>query len=106
MNITESQKKKLEYFVGKVVTLLVPPINRNLDDNGMLSYFLGRITEIDEAGIWYTHLETGCKNFIFFNHVIALAEEIVVENNGDKNNDADTNSTVLPKTVAELSKFI
>ena len=106
MNVSESQRKKLEYFLGRVVTILVPPINRNLDDDGMLSYFLGKISEIDEMGIWYTHLETGCKNFIFYNHVIALAEEVVVENNFVKENNDNIKSPTLPKTVAELLNLL
>jgi hypothetical protein len=68
----------LNYFVGKVVTFLTPPINRPLQDRDILSYMLGRVTKIDSAGIWFEHLQTKNLNFIFFQNIISIAEEQVV----------------------------
>jgi hypothetical protein len=77
----QSQIKNLEYFVGKIVTFITPPINRPLQDRDILSYMLGRVTKIDEEGIWFEHLQTKNLNFIFYTNLISLAEEQVVIKN-------------------------
>lgn len=104
MTISEQQKKSLEYFIGKVVTMLAPPINRNLDDSGVLSYFLGKVTKIDEAGLWFKNIDTNCENFIFYNKLISIAEEVVVLE--DKKEAEIIKAKVLPKTIQDLQDII
>jgi stress response protein SCP2 len=83
----------------------VPPINRPLDDKGMLSYFLGRVTKIDNCGLWYEHIETRCKSFIFFNNLISIAEEIFVEKETEKE-DISVKKQEVPKNVEDLSNLL
>jgi hypothetical protein len=104
--ISEEQRQSLNYFVGKIVTLLVPPINRPLDDKGMLSYFLGRVTKIDNFGLWYEHLETGCKSFIFFHNLISIAEEVFVEKETEKQEKISVKKNEVPKSVEDLSNLL
>lgn len=83
MLITDQQKRNLEYFKNKVCTIITPAINRNFDENILIDYFVGRITKIDEAGVWYEHLQSKCLNFVFYNQLIGIAEEKIISNEDD-----------------------
>jgi hypothetical protein len=73
--ITTKQKKSLEYFKNRIVTVFVGAINRNFTEKDSINYFVGRLTEIDDNGIWYQHAGNGCMNFVFYEQVVAISEE-------------------------------
>ena len=76
--VTDRQKRNLEYFKNKVVTILSQPINRNFTEEACIDYFVGKITQIDDSGIWYEHIKTKCLNFIFYDKIVTIAEEKVI----------------------------
>jgi hypothetical protein len=73
--ITTKQRRTLEYFKNKIVTIFVGPINRNFEEKDSINYFVGRLTEVDDNGIWYQHIGNMCMNFVFFNQVVSISEE-------------------------------
>jgi len=77
--VTDRQKRNLEYFKNKIVTILTDPINRSFSEEQNIDYFVGKITQIDDHGIWYEHIKTKCLNFIFYEKIITIAEEKVVQ---------------------------
>lgn len=77
--LTTSQKNSLKYFENKVATIFVGPINRKFEEKDMIQYFVGLITKIDDSGIWYEHLSTKCKNFVFYNQIVSISEELIKE---------------------------
>ena len=100
--IQPTQIKNLEYFVGKVVTFITTPINRPLQDRDILCYMLGRVTKIDESGIWFEHLETKNLNFIFYHNLISIAEEqVIIKENTPKNE-----QEVQTPTLQQIKKAI
>ena len=75
--ITSKQKKSLEFFKNKVITVFVGPINRNFTEKDTVNYFVGILTEVDDNGIWYKHAANGCMNFVFFDKILAICEETI-----------------------------
>ncbi len=75
--LSSNNKNNLKYFENKVVTFFTAPINRNFEEEALINYFVGRITKIDDNGIWYEHLLNKCQNFIFYSSIISIAEELV-----------------------------
>lgn len=73
--VTDKQKRSLDYFRNKIVTIFTSPINRNFTEQDVLEYFVGKITNIDDNGIWYEHVKTKCLNFIFFDKITSISEE-------------------------------
>lgn len=68
----------LNYFVGKYCTISTTQINFRFNPEIMISYFSGFINEIDTAGILMTHHITQKKNFIKWEHVVGIHEEVVL----------------------------
>jgi hypothetical protein len=85
--LSSSQRKSLEFFVGKVCSILVVPINRKFDEETNLEYFLGIIQRIEELGIWYSHISNGKMNFVFMNHIVSIAEETFLPKEKEKEKD-------------------
>lgn len=100
--LQQTQSKNLEYFLGKIVTFVTPPINRPLQDRDILNYMLGRVTKIDENGIWFQHLESKNLNFIFYHNLISIAEEQVVL----KENVKSTEESADAPSIQQLRKAI
>lgn len=75
--LSSSQRKSFEYFIDRVCTFIVPNINRNFTEETNIEYFVGRVTKIDELGIWYENLKSKKMNFIFYNNLVSVAEETV-----------------------------
>lgn len=78
MILSDQQRRNLEYFKNKICTVITTSINRNFEEKTLIDYFVGKITKIDEAGLWYEHVQTKCLNFVFFNQLIGIAEEKVI----------------------------
>jgi len=110
--VTDRQKRNLEYFKNKIVTILTAPINRNFTEEQSLDYFLGKVTQIDDNGIWYEHVKTKCLNFIFYDKITAIAEEKVVpyqekpvvENEVEITEDNEIKP--VPKNIQDLKSLI
>ena len=69
----------IQYFVGKICTIFTSPINRQFDERQNLDYFVGRVDGFDDKGILMSHVVSNCKNFYFFQNVISIAEEQLVD---------------------------
>jgi hypothetical protein len=74
----EAQKRNLDYFLNKIVSFIVSPINRNFDEKQSIEYFVGKVTKFDKMGVWYEHPKTKNLNFIFYNYLVCIAEEQVI----------------------------
>lgn len=106
--VTGQQKRSLEYFRNKIVTFIVGPINRQFDEEQNLNYFLGKITQLDESGIWFEHVQTKCLNFIFYDKIISLAEEKFVadENESCAENKKELPNESVPQNVDDLKSML
>jgi hypothetical protein len=104
--VTNQQKRSLEYFKNKIVTFFVSPINRNFDEEQILDYFLGRVTEMDDQGIWFEHVKSKCMNFIFYDKIISISEEkfIPAEDNPTVEN-KEALDIPAPQNVSELKQL-
>lgn len=106
--VTGQQRRSLEYFKNKIVSFLVGPINRNFSEEQALDYFVGKITQVDESGIWFEHVQTKCLNFIFYEKIISIAEEKFVPDEKEETKDVIeepiTNS--VPQNVEDLKNLL
>lgn len=78
MNLPQHTVRELQYFVGKVCTIVVPVMSGNIsiDNKRFVDFFVGRVDAIDDQCIWTSHLITGTKS-VFFD-VISINEEQVI----------------------------
>jgi len=118
--VTDKQKRNLDYFRNKIVTIFTSPINRNFTEQEALEYFVGKITSIDDNGIWYEHLKTKCLNFIFYNKITSISEEKFIpadqveqamseqaeENQVQLTADGEIKPIDSPKTVSDLKTLL
>ena len=61
----------LKYFIGKVCTIFVDPINQPLNEEKIINYFVGRVIEIDSRGVTLEHLSTKCRTYFMLNKITA-----------------------------------
>lgn len=109
--VSGQQRRSLEYFKNKFVTFFVGPINRQFDEQECLNYFLGKVVQIDESGIWYEHTQKKLLSFIFFEKIISIAEEkfVLEEKTGDVDQtppESMENINSVPQTIDELDEFL
>lgn len=72
-------KKLQQNFIGKICTILTHPVaKRDFNDRQFADFFTGVVDEIEEDGIMTRHTLTGCKNFYFFENIIGIMEEQVL----------------------------
>lgn len=85
--------KGLEYFVGKICTLFTVPTNRDFKSENpqtfpqpMFHYFVGKVTEVNQNGIFLEqwNSEKKLKSFFFMNHIIGLSEEEILDPSNPK----------------------
>ena len=76
----------LRYFLGKVCTIHTVRINRDYHKENpqnyltqMHVYYTAIIEDMDEAGILTRQLQTGLKSFFFWERIVDIAEEEVVD---------------------------
>ncbi len=65
----------LQYFVGKVCTVITPNINWKFDERQSADYFSGIVEKITPMGILTIHPVTQAKNFYLLSHVTSIHEE-------------------------------
>lgn len=105
MKISAEQIESLNYFLDKVVTFIVPSINRKFDETHMIDYFVGKVSAINEFGFWFKHIQTGCKNFIYHDKIISIAEEQVITEAPEKQEIVEEEKVESPKNLEELQKM-
>lgn len=114
---TDRQKRNLEYFKNKIVTIFTAPINRNFTEEQSVDYFVGKITSVDDDGIWYEHVKSKCLNFVFYDKITGIAEEkfipanqIVDETTEESQvqieEDGEIKPIVSPKNVQDLKNLL
>ena len=75
-------KKLQQKFVGRICTILTNTVaKKDFSDQQFADFFTGVIDEIDDDGVFTTHVLTGCKNFYFFSQIIGIVEEQVLDKN-------------------------
>lgn len=75
-------KKLQQKFVGRICTILTNTVaKKDFSDQQFADFFTGVIDEIDDDGVFTTHVLTGCKNFYFFSQIIGIVEEQVLDQN-------------------------
>lgn len=71
----------LNYFVGKAVTILTTPINRDFDERQKCDYFVGMVVSVDSMGVMTQHPLTGCRNYYFYSQICSISEEQTLDPN-------------------------
>lgn len=79
MNLNPRTVREMQYFVGKVCTILVPRAADGLgiDNPRFIDFFVGRVDAITDDAVWIRHLVTGARSAFF--EVISINEEQVIE---------------------------
>lgn len=101
-----------KYFIGKPCTVSTLQINFRFKEEQMMDYFMGIIDSIDEHGILMTHPVTKCKNYIFLQYVVGIAEEqVLYEDNPEHAKIIDEYRKEKPitapkRTITTESQFI
>jgi hypothetical protein len=67
--------EELQYFVGKVCTIITPNINWAFDKQQTADYFSGIVEKITPQGVWTIHVITKLKNFYPLHNIMAIIEE-------------------------------
>ena len=106
--------KALQYFVGKICTVLTGPLNRDFKEENpetyrqqVYQYFLGRVLEVDNNGILMEQILTPerLKSYFNFNNIVGLCEEQSIEANTEENeNILNAIQTHHENTQKELEK--
>lgn len=74
--------ENLKYFIGKICTILVTPINRTFDEATNREHFVVRVRDINDDGIWGTHpFNSEMVSYFTFPHVVSIHEEVVLDPN-------------------------
>ncbi len=73
--------ERLNYFMGKVCSILTSPVNRQFDELRAREHFVIRVREITSDGIWGTHPSSQMVSFFPAAHIIGIAEEIELDPN-------------------------
>lgn len=83
-------KNTLDYFKDKICTIFTIPTNRDFKSENpktfpqpIFHYFVGRLVEIENKGIWIEQWNSKKKlrSFFFFDHIIGICEEEILNPN-------------------------
>ena len=83
-------KNTLDYFKNKICTIFTSPTNRDFKSENpktfpqpIFHYFVGRLTEVENKGVWIEQWNSKkkLKSFFFFDHIIGICEEEVLNPN-------------------------
>jgi hypothetical protein len=69
--------KKLQYFVGKICTIITNQTARNYNDEQHANIFTGMVDEIDEMGVWVRVLPSMERKAFFPAPICGIIEEEV-----------------------------
>lgn len=94
----------LAYFKGKIVTVLTTEVNFKFKFEQMNDYFTGFLEEVQENYVIIKHFQTGCKTYIAMSHIIAIAEEQVLnEDNPEEKKIIEDYRKEKPITAAKTA---
>lgn len=83
----------LDYFLGKVCTVFTVPTNRDFKSENpqtfpqpVFHYFVGKIIEINNKGIYLEQWNSDKKlrSFFFIDHVVSISEEEILDPSNPK----------------------
>lgn len=66
----------MQYFVGKVCTIITSQINRHFDEKIMRDHYAVRVGEVTLDGIWGVHPEHDIMSFFPMQHIVSIHEEL------------------------------
>jgi len=70
----------LQYFIGKVCSIVATSMNRSFDEKISREHFVVIVREIDADGIWGTHpYNSDLVSFFSLEHVISIHQEEVID---------------------------
>lgn len=74
--------EELQYFVGKVCTIITTSMNRNFNELIAREHFAVLVTKITQDGIWGVHpYNHEILNFFNMQYIISIHEEYVIDPN-------------------------
>lgn len=80
MNVDMISTKELQYFVGKVCTILTKQVTGTfkIEDRRFVDFFTGRVIAINQTTVWLEHVITKAKSAFFIDALAAIVEEQTV----------------------------
>lgn len=121
---------KLDDFIGKPVTILTTPINRDFKAENPKTYprqlhvyFVGIFQEADHHGVWIRQIISGKMSFFPWNHIVSIAEEEALDPNNEEDRkiidsmieipepqsvpmNTGEGSTISPDLLADMQKQV
>lgn len=106
------KSKNLEYFLGRICTVFTVPTNRDFKSENpqtfpqpVFHYFVGRVLEINESGIfieqWNNHKKL--KTFFFIDHIVSISEEEILNPEDPKDREVIEEYKKANKEVRETN---
>lgn len=72
--------KQLQFFIGKVCSIVTTSMNRSFDEQISREHFVIRVQTISQDGIWGTHpYNHDFISFFTFPHIISIHQEIELD---------------------------
>ena len=70
----------LQYFLGKVCSIITTAMNRSFDETIAREHFVIRVKEVNLDGIWGTHpYNDEMISFFSINHIISIHQEVEID---------------------------
>jgi hypothetical protein len=74
--------KHMQYYVGKVCSIISTSMNRAFDESISREHFVVRVEEVNVDGIWGTHpYNNDMVSFFAMQHIISIHEEVELDPN-------------------------
>jgi len=78
--ITRESCHDLQYFIGKLCTIMAPPMGLHLDNRTYPEWFTVTVDQITSDAVWGTDPQRGTKAVYFF-PILGIVEEQVLDSN-------------------------
>ena len=69
----------MQYFVGKVCTIFLSPINRKFDEETSSKHFVVLVRDIDVDGVWGNNLINDLVSWFSFEKIQSIQEELEID---------------------------
>lgn len=79
--ISSKATTELQYYVGKICTIITRPINVPITEANHSQWFTIRVDAIDQEQIWGTDINRLTKSTFFFPIVSIVEEQVITEDN-------------------------
>lgn len=74
--------KHLQYFIGKVCSIISTSMNRSFDEKISREHFVVRVSKVDADGVWGVHpYNSELISFFALPHIISIHQEIELDPN-------------------------